>query len=143
MVVEILGVHWTPTSAFISRESWPRAGTLNVAVAPLNVGVDPIAVSNLSLSAGAYDRILKVSRTIADLAGAPRIQAEHVPRLLGTGHLIGVFGKYGAALEKSLPLETRWASPLQSDSGCRKNLRICAIDTPSGTAMVSEMDPLP
>jgi magnesium chelatase family protein len=36
------------------------------------------AVSNLSLSARAYDRILKVARTIADLAGAPRIQAEHV-----------------------------------------------------------------
>jgi magnesium chelatase family protein len=36
------------------------------------------AVSNLSLSARAYDRILKVARTIADLASAPRIQAEHV-----------------------------------------------------------------
>jgi len=36
------------------------------------------AVSNLSLSARAYDRILKVARTIADLAGAPRVQAEHV-----------------------------------------------------------------
>jgi magnesium chelatase family protein len=36
------------------------------------------AVNTLSLSARAYDRILKVARTIADLAGAPRIQAEHV-----------------------------------------------------------------
>ena len=36
------------------------------------------AVSNLNLSARAYDRILKVARTIADLASAPRIQADHV-----------------------------------------------------------------
>jgi magnesium chelatase family protein len=36
------------------------------------------AVTNLSLSARAYDRILKVARTIADLVGAPKIQVEHL-----------------------------------------------------------------
>jgi magnesium chelatase family protein len=36
------------------------------------------AVTNLSLSARAYDRILKVARTIADLAGAPKIQVDHL-----------------------------------------------------------------
>jgi len=36
------------------------------------------AVTNLNLSARAYDRILKVARTIADLAGARRIEADHL-----------------------------------------------------------------
>jgi magnesium chelatase family protein len=36
------------------------------------------AVTNLNLSARAYDRILKVARTIADLAAAPKIQVDHL-----------------------------------------------------------------
>ncbi len=36
------------------------------------------AMEQLSLSARAYDRILKVARTIADLAGASRIEAPHL-----------------------------------------------------------------
>lgn len=36
------------------------------------------AMAKLSLSARAYTRILKVARTIADLAGAPGISADHV-----------------------------------------------------------------
>jgi len=37
-----------------------------------------VAMNELNLSARAYDRILKVSRTIADLGGAEGITAEHV-----------------------------------------------------------------
>jgi magnesium chelatase family protein len=36
------------------------------------------AMEQLSLSARAYDRILKVARTIADLAGADTIAAPHL-----------------------------------------------------------------
>jgi magnesium chelatase family protein len=37
-----------------------------------------VAMTELNLSARAYDRILKVSRTVADLAGAEEITCEHV-----------------------------------------------------------------
>ena len=41
-----------------------------------------MAMSELNLSARAYDRILKFSRTIADLAGADEITSEHLSETL-------------------------------------------------------------
>jgi magnesium chelatase family protein len=56
------------------------SGTLR-AVCALNKTSENLlkkAMERLNLSARAYDRILKVSRTIADLAGSDDIQSEHV-----------------------------------------------------------------
>ena len=37
-----------------------------------------MAMTELNFSARAYDRIVKVARTIADLAGAGNISSEHI-----------------------------------------------------------------
>jgi magnesium chelatase family protein len=41
-------------------------------------GLLRMALSELNLSARAYDRILKVARTIADLAGVEKVDATHL-----------------------------------------------------------------
>ena len=57
--------------------------------AAIQAGADSIyfGIGKLKLSARAYGRILKVARTIADLAGSPQVELNHIAETVGYRNL--------------------------------------------------------
>jgi magnesium chelatase family protein len=69
----------TPSARSAATRKWaPRTSRPSSRSTPDSEGLLRLALSELNLSARAYDRILKVSRTIADLAGAEKVDATHL-----------------------------------------------------------------
>ena len=63
---------------FANAHMSPRALRRHCKVTPPVEALLRAAVTKLGLSARAYHRILKIARTIADLAGAPDLEPVHV-----------------------------------------------------------------
>lgn len=66
------------TSAYFNAHMGPKQLKKYCHLTPESQGLLRNAIENLGLSARAYDRILKVSRTIADLEGSEDIQTAHI-----------------------------------------------------------------
>ena len=66
------------TNIFSNAQLGPKALKKFCPLGEESKGLLQMAVSHLGLSARAYDRIIKVARTIADLAASEHIQPEHI-----------------------------------------------------------------
>ena len=65
-------------SAYANSQMPPKLIRKHCAITPEGEKILEIAIQRLGLSARAHDRILKVSRTIADLEGAPSLAPKHL-----------------------------------------------------------------
>jgi magnesium chelatase family protein len=73
-------------------------------VAPAALRMLGTAMSRMLLSARAYHRVLKVARTIADLAGEERVDAAHAAEALAYRRgLLGDFNGSSAAAAAAPP----------------------------------------
>ena len=68
---------------FSNAEMTPRMIRQYCRIDPESEQMLERAMTRLGLSARAYDRILKVSRTIADLEGADDVRSPHVAEAVG------------------------------------------------------------
>ena len=66
-----------------NAELGPREARAAAGLEPSAAALLERAVDRLGLSARAHDRLLRVARTIADLAGADRVAADHLAEAIG------------------------------------------------------------
>ena len=66
-----------------NAELGPREARAAAGLEPSAATLLERAVDRLGLSARAHDRLLRVARTIADLAGADRVAADHLAEAIG------------------------------------------------------------
>jgi magnesium chelatase family protein len=65
-------------SLYANAQMPPRLIRKYCAISPDGEKLLESAIQRLGLSARAHDRILKVSRTIADLEGSPAVESKHL-----------------------------------------------------------------
>jgi magnesium chelatase family protein len=83
------GARWGRGSLRVNARMTPRQLARHCALPPAGRELLARAVGRLGLSARGHDRVLKVARTIADLAGAEAIAVEHLAEALAYRALEG------------------------------------------------------
>ena len=71
----------------------PRQVRKFCALRPESMSLLKAAMEDLSLSARAHDKVLRVARTIADLEGSDDIKPQHIAEAVDIGRWIGAFGR--------------------------------------------------